>query len=217
MGDLGDLLLAPLKFEPYWKDSVQDQWVGFLGPHLDNLSSDLTLELPSWSQTHQFILSLQIKGFNSGLTPLQTTNNLALQGICKQPTCKEIAGWILHHKTLGAYGGLEISPAFQSQQNSSLPVYAAFYTIWKHLDNYLTDIDKEILGFGPMFVKHLLCKIKRYSIYWDGFMAASQLAKQQGSWTQGRNQTDNQAFPFPLVISKDDLQRLLDSMVDDLK
>lgn len=37
------------------------------------------------------------------------------------------------------------------------PCICSFYSI----QNHLTDINKEILWFGPMFVEYLLCKIKR--------------------------------------------------------
>jgi len=34
--------------------------------------------------------------------------------------------------------------------------------VYNHLDQFLTEDNKKILGFSPIFVEHLLCKVVRW-------------------------------------------------------
>ncbi|KZV59252.1 hypothetical protein PENSPDRAFT_695292 [Peniophora sp. CONT] len=44
-----------------------------------------------------------VTGFNSGLTPLQFANTLALRGIVARPTIESLADWVVNNDGLGSH------------------------------------------------------------------------------------------------------------------
>ncbi|KAJ7704837.1 hypothetical protein B0H17DRAFT_920968, partial [Mycena rosella] len=99
---------------------------------------------------------LKVFGFQTGLTPLQFANNLVFLGICEAPAAEEVAGWIASNKTLGAYNGL-LRLGFSLTGYAS--IVAAYMSVYDHLERNLSKDDKKCLGFGTLFVEHLLCKV----------------------------------------------------------
>ncbi|PPR04901.1 hypothetical protein CVT24_007176 [Panaeolus cyanescens] len=210
------------KFEPYWTESVQKTWMEFLGPILDQDPFQLCTEnIPTWTTAYHMLVNLQIRGFQTGLTVFQCANNLALLGICREPTCTELVTWISKHKHLGAWKAIKTldfvtDSRQQGSKQPNLSIYAIFYILWKHLDDSLTDSDKQILGFGPMFVEHLLCKVRRYTKRWlDYSKEVEKQENQQESnaavWEAGKNERDCFVFPFPIVLKKDEIIKILES------
>ncbi|PPQ85445.1 hypothetical protein CVT24_002860 [Panaeolus cyanescens] len=205
------------KFEPYWAETVQEAWSNFLGPLLDG---DLTTILPeqkrAWKDAYNFLIGLQIFGFESGLTVFQCANNLSLAGLCHQPTVKDVAQWMSFSsgKHLGAQKALYGPLGFQADGTPTQSIYAIFYGLWKYLDIHLTDQDKADLGFGAMFLEHVLCKVERYDKRWPGeFLERSKnVEKENRPWIPGENTTNGDAFPFPLTIDRQAFQEILDSI-----
>ncbi|PPQ74217.1 hypothetical protein CVT24_001131 [Panaeolus cyanescens] len=191
------------KFEPYWTDSVQDKWTAFLGPMLDQNPMEWVGPKASWTEAYHLLIGLQISGFQSGLTVFQCANNLALAGICMRPTTSELACWIGKNRNLGAWRGLK-TLGFHIDDKKGCAVFAAFTTLYQHLDRSLSDSDKQVIDFGPMFLEHLLCKVSRYAHRWTGFTA---LAKDKE-----KEDVDSTTFPFPLVLSQDGLQAIIDEI-----
>ncbi|KAF8231274.1 hypothetical protein L208DRAFT_1277894, partial [Tricholoma matsutake] len=90
------------------------------------------------------------------LTVFQLANYLVFLGIACMPTCSDLADFIHSNRWLGAFCGLE-SLGFMMKNCTS--VHAAFICIHQHLDRHLMQADKELLGFSPIFMEHLLCKV----------------------------------------------------------
>ncbi|KAF9032190.1 hypothetical protein BJ165DRAFT_1535148 [Panaeolus papilionaceus] len=201
------------KFEPYWTSSVQDQWEEFLGPNLNIDPQNFQGRRPSWLTILTFLLNLRIPGFQTGLTVFQCANNLALAGICEEPTCQEIVNWVGRNKHLGAWKGLK-TLGFSIGDRSGLAVYPAFFCVWKFLDIQLSEKDKVDLGFSPMFVEHILCKITRYSKRWPDFLDCAQSAEKLEtpstiSSSAKSKPTSHLDFQFPLIVSLKHVQELL--------
>ncbi|PPQ76035.1 hypothetical protein CVT24_006695 [Panaeolus cyanescens] len=196
------------KFEPYWNESVQNKWVTFLGPMLDQNPLDWTGPKASWTDTYHLLVRLQIPGFQTGLTVFQCANNLALAGICQQPTTSELACWISKNRNLGAWRGLK-TLGFHVDDKKGCALFAAFTTLYQHLDRNITDADKQDLGFGPMFLEHLLCKVSRYAHRWTGFVAHAKEREAEDAVLESGLES---MFPFPLILTRDSIQNLLDTI-----
>ncbi|KAK0430784.1 hypothetical protein EV421DRAFT_1721178 [Armillaria borealis] len=114
------------------------------------------IEWHTWVEVIDFVIGLGIPGFGSGLTPLQFANNLLFSGIVQMPSVAMVGTWILHNCGLGAFLGLEKMGFIMTDIAS---VVAAFAIVHDFLDEYLSEDDKEILGFnegfGTVFVEHL--------------------------------------------------------------
>ncbi|EIM83907.1 uncharacterized protein STEHIDRAFT_45107, partial [Stereum hirsutum FP-91666 SS1] len=116
---------------------------------------------PTWLAALTLLTKkLQIDGFRSGLTALQTANNLVFLGICEPPSADTVAQWIWEHPGLGAFKGLQ-SLGFQLHNRDHVRV--AFRAFYDHLDQHLSLEMKAVLGFGTLFVEHVLCKHKRWA------------------------------------------------------
>ncbi|KAJ6532929.1 hypothetical protein DFH09DRAFT_863561, partial [Mycena vulgaris] len=189
------------KFTPYFSDLVQSKWHAWLGRLADQDPLTYKGEKPSWGSALRFILDLHVLGFQTGLTPLQFANNLVFLGICNPPAPEEVASWIASNKSLGAYNGL-VKLGFSLAGYSS--IVAAYMVVYNHLQTNLSDDDKQRLGFGSLFVEHILCKVGRWDyrlrLQQHPFILMSQQAAavQGQSWMKGANSTDHQAFPIPL-------------------
>ncbi|HMK57645.1 MAG TPA: hypothetical protein VK462_01180, partial [Nitrososphaeraceae archaeon] len=166
----------------------------------------------SWGYYHRMVKDLNIRGFQQGLTVFQLANYLVFSGIATMPHWSEVADFIADNRQKGAFRGLE-KLGFHMPDTS--PVRAAFYCVHHHLEEYLTEEDKRILGFSVLFTEHLLCKVVRWSKHLDeeGHIDFYQMGVQAESinidWVAGLNQTDNTAFPFPLTIESEALERAI--------
>jgi hypothetical protein len=94
-------------------------------------------------------------------------------------------------------------------------VRAAFYCIHHHLEEYLSDEDKHILGFNPIFTEYLLCKVVRWAKHLStegdiNFYDMGYKAEQNNfNWVAGANKTDPAAFPFPLQIDNKNIEKMV--------
>jgi hypothetical protein len=132
------------------------------------------------------------------------------------PHWLEVADFVAENRQKGAFRGLE-KLGFHMQDSSS--VQAAFCCVHCHLEEYLTEYlteeDKRILGFSPLFTEHLLCKVIRWAKhlmregdidFYDKDLHAESMYT---DWEAGLNQTDNVTFPFPLKIDSEELGRAI--------
>ena len=203
------------KFAPYFCEKIRSEWCGFLGKLLNWDLADRPLEddLHSWTETLDFIHGLKVVGFQSGLTPFQTTNMIALCGLCKLPTEIEMARWVAGHANKGAVAGLS---QLKFQADSYSRTQAAFLAFHSFLNINLTSDDKAILRFSPIFTEHLLCKTNRWDRLLEAYAELS-LAKlgakaQEEKWLPGRNLNDSNAFPFPCIFKRNELDAFLKSL-----
>jgi hypothetical protein len=95
-------------------------------------------------------------------------------------------------------------------------VRCAFGCVYGHLERYLTDDDKQLLGFSTIFVEHVLCKVVRWnhrlSCEMEPSSSLDKIAKQLScvyDWESGQNQTDASAFPFPFEASLEDIDQII--------
>lgn len=195
------------KFNQYFTSVVQEQWIKALGDMLNKDPSTYTGPRRSWRYYHDMVKKLNIPGFQQGLTVFQLTNYLVFLGIATMPHWSEIADFISENRQKGAFRSLE-KLGFRLTDLSS--VHAAFYCIHQHLDQYLTADDKGVLGFSPIFTEHLLCKIVRWAKHLTkegniDFYQEGHHAESTCNWEAGLNKTDNMAFPFPLIITGEQL------------
>lgn len=210
-----------MKFAPYFSDSVQDKWYGWLGDLADKDPAIHPGLRKSWASALRFIIDLKILGFQTGLTPLQFANNLVFLGICTPPAPEEVASWIASNKTLGAYNGL-VKLGFQLTGYDS--IVAAYMVVYNHLDMYLSTYvraddkgDKERLGFGSLFVEHVLCKVGRWDyrlrLQKHNFLSMAEEATilQGSSWKSRANATNCMAFPIPLKADRAAIKTTLES------
>jgi hypothetical protein len=208
------------KFTPYFSLAVQEQWVKWLGPmaHMD--PSQYKGPRPGWRQAIDFVRSFQFDGVKgAGLTTLQLANNLVLLGICDPPEPEEMGLWISENPGLGAFKGLE-ALGFVLPDADALLTQIAFQCVYIHLQDNLSDDDKEILGFGVIFVEHVLCKVARWEDRYNTAMEASYKTFQDlttdlhtiAVWMRDQNKFDPKAFPFPLALDPSQLRLLIDNV-----
>lgn len=212
------------KFGPYWDSSVQDNWVEFLGDFLDVDPSTSSAKKPTWLYTMLFFNHLSIPLFGKGLTLLQTVNNLVFANIVAMPTEIDVAIWIYHNQSLGAYAGLQLLGF--SNMNLATSVIYAFKAVYDHLNAFLTPDDKEILGFNPIFLEHTLCKVACWTTCLrvktkntSAIPTLENLAKMAHTtappWKAGNNTIDQMAMPFPPTLEGDFLTSIIHDLVRD--
>ncbi|KAJ7238532.1 hypothetical protein B0H12DRAFT_1025713 [Mycena haematopus] len=158
----------------------------------------------TWAEALRWIVETGLSGFGSGLAPLQFANNLTLAGIATPPSPSEMAQWICVHKGLGAFAGLQACGFNLPKNASPAAVRAAFFCFFSWLDHFLTEDDKEVLGFGTIFVEHLLCKVGRWKKQLYTMTAKKvDLSKKaqelfEGKpWLAGENLADHMKWPIP--------------------
>ncbi|KAJ7701592.1 hypothetical protein B0H17DRAFT_1128365 [Mycena rosella] len=203
------------KFTPYFSSNVQNKWITWLGGLYGQDPATYQGKKNSWASALRFILDLRVLGFQSGLTPLQFTNNLVFLGICNAPDPYEVANWIASNKSLGAYNGL-LRLGFALTGYASIVI--TYMVVYNHLETYLSADDKQRLGFGTLFVEHLLCKVGRWEyrlrLQKHDFLEMAHnavLAQALRPWLIGANSTDHLAFPIPLTMDRTHVQVIIDS------
>jgi len=193
------------KFEPYWSDSVQDAWAKLLGNMLNQDPATYAGKRPKWSMASPFLEEINVLTFRSGLTRLQLANYLVTLEIMDPPEPDEVARWIFKNQSLGAFAGLGKMGFFLPRDDIDA-TRAAFAYVFHHLNQNLTEEDKEILCFGPIFIEHLLCKIGRWMTRFGEYPAVankfkeliSEALEENSAWVPGANLHSPKAFPFPL-------------------
>ena len=197
------------KFNQYFTPVVQHKWTIALKDMLGQDPQKYVGELRSWAYYHQMVKNLNIPGFQQGLTVFQLANYLVFLGIAKMPHWSEVADFIAENRQKGAFRGLE-KLGFNMPDSSS--VRAAFYCVHHYLEKTLSDDDKHILGFSPLFTEHLLCKVIRWAKHLsteggiDFYRMGQDAESSQTTWVVGSNATDEHAFPFLLTIDKESIR-----------
>jgi hypothetical protein len=206
------------KFAPYWTNEVANAWVAFLGDILDKDPATHEGPRQPWRDVQRVLENLNITGFGSGLTPFQLANHLVTLKIVNPPTVVDVADWIYKHPKLGAFPALK-DLGFSVSNKNLMSVRGAFICIHRFLQEHLTDQDKSILSFGPIFTEHVLCKITRWKARLtdeDADGRLEQLAAQEYEnnrpWTPKANILDNKAFPMPLIIPPAWLEQTIESI-----
>ncbi|KAF9528572.1 hypothetical protein CPB83DRAFT_894357 [Crepidotus variabilis] len=207
------------RFKPYWSDNVQKTWLLLLGDMVDQNPLSWSHSRPSWSATYTAIQGLDIPLFKSGLTVFQTVNNLAFSEICQTATKEEMSYWVSQNRGLGAYGGLT-HLGFSMDPRSIGQIQAAFHCVYTHMDTFLSVSDRKILNFNAIFVEHVLCKVKRYVSRLDTsgsgtgeFRKCEKKAEAETkSWVVDANLTDSKAFPFPLFMESEEVDKVVERL-----
>jgi hypothetical protein len=219
IGRLAVKLTLQEKFTPYWTTDVQDAWVKFLEDILDEDPLTYTGHRQAWRDVQKLLENLNISAFGSGLTPFQLANHLVALKIVASPTAIDIADWIYKNPKLGAFRGLEDLGFFVSK-NNLMSVRGAFICIYNFFEEHLTEQDKKLLFFGPIFVEHILCKIPRWKRRLADEGAEGRLEalatkeNETGNlWTPGLNILHNKAFPIPLIIPPAWLKQTIESIL----
>jgi hypothetical protein len=104
----------------------------------------------------------------------------------------------------------------------NMSVHIGFTMIYSHLDKYLTELDKVLLGFNPIFVEHMLCKIVHCSKHLqnDAWISLANLGtkamaeQEKTGWVAGDNQSDPKCYPFPLQMEQAALEEIIASATD---
>ncbi|KAJ7587812.1 hypothetical protein C8J56DRAFT_709040, partial [Mycena floridula] len=117
---------------------------------------------PSYSHALKLSKDTGISGFGSGITRMQFANCLVFLGICHPPDADEMADIVFDHKDKGAFEGLQCLGLQVSLQSTKSTVREAFHCVYDFLHHNLSDTDKALLGFGAIFVEHMLCKVSRW-------------------------------------------------------
>ncbi|KAF5373223.1 hypothetical protein D9757_010568 [Collybiopsis confluens] len=202
------------KLTPYWTNDIQQKWIEFLQEPrlLDNDPANVTDVLRSFTYTLDFIHSLDLHAFRSGLTPFQTTINLCLLGLCLPPTLDELADFISQNNTLGAYNGL-VELGFSPSNWSD--IRCALHIIHDHFQSHLCDADAQSLSFADhsgIMIEHVLCKVARYCnrIDFDLMKKWADDAEKEGEWKPTRNGEDSDIFPIPLLGISERILNIVD-------
>ncbi|KAL0057498.1 hypothetical protein AAF712_015860 [Marasmius tenuissimus] len=180
------------RFEPFFNSALLTAWKDFLGPSFDvDPATRPIKDRPTYEQTLNFIDKLKVVGFGPhSISRMQLANFLVIEGICQHPTVGTMAR-LTHRNNKGALEGLiylgfdvanagmyrTVDSLFVIRQADQLlgleQVQDVFTCVYDFLDHHLSDVDKEELGFGAIFVEHLLCKVTQWS----------KLLKRQGETT----------------------------------
>ena len=209
----GQSLTLHEKFGPYWDKNVQDAWVEFLGDMLDQDPLSYDGKRPSWKSVLLLITNvLKIKGFQSGISLLQVGNHMVSYHIVDPPEATPVAAWIKSGGKLGASRALlDLGVSLIADK----AVRVAFICIFKHIEQHLMLSDSELLYFGAILLEYSLCKVSRFEDRLSregakGLLASlAEEVEEHSVWVSGANETDHNAFPFPLMISAEFVQKVI--------
>lgn len=203
-------------FAPYWTKEVQNAWEAFLGDMLDDDPTTYASPHQPWRDVQSMLKNLNITSFGSGLTPFQLANHLSALKIINPPTVLDIADWIYNNPKLGAFCGLK-DLGFSVSQKNLMSVRAAFTCIYCFFEEHLTEQDKSLLYFGPVFMEHILYKIPRWKAHLTDEDVGGRLEdltameiEKNHLWIPGENFMTNLAFPTPLTISSTWLEQTIE-------
>ncbi|KAG6850293.1 hypothetical protein H0H93_015235, partial [Arthromyces matolae] len=208
------------KFDPYFSQKISDLWAGFLGPMLGQDPETYTGYRHTWKEALEMVQSAELTPFGKGLTCLQFANNLVFLGIVLPPEPLDVATWISRNKDLGAVRGLQ---KLGFNLTTTISVQSAFMSVYNHLDSFMTAEDKADMGFGAIFVEHLLCKVSRWFTRLEPDTArptgvfetmGKDVLSSEGEWSRGANLQDSRKFPFPLRTTLDAIKATITNVVN---
>lgn len=195
------------KFTPYFEDNVVKNWTSFLGDMAGQDFRKWRGVRRSWKEAVEMVHGLHISGI-AGLTALQLVNSLALLGVVGMPDPVDMADWIWERSKLGAFRGLE---AIGFKLINTNATRFAFKLVHSHLDQTMSDEDKELIGFSAIFVEHLLCKVVR----WDRVLKEDrsdltlESLAEEALKKHRAGIPESHPFPFPLTLGKPLVQKCL--------
>lgn len=213
------------RFTRLFSADFQTRWTNLLGALFRKDPATFAGKIPSWREMHIFILKLRVSGLgttnHSSLTAFQLTNHFVFAGLCSPPLLEDITTWIWKMKKAGAYRGLQ---DLGFDVSSLERTHKSFDCVLQHFTDNLSEEDRTSMGFdlgyGVIFVEHILCKVVRWqnrlvfncgkeaSLVRLGDVAAR--AEVNGSpWVKGANTENASLFPVPLVMSRDRLIQIL--------
>jgi len=204
------------KFGPFFHGRLMTKWKEFLGDMFGQDPHTFTGQKHTWADGLKMLVDLNLDGFKSGLTLLQTVNNLVYESVLIEPTGNAITTWMADNRDLGAYRGLS-ELGFMLIHDGFMRV--AVRLLHDHMDRYLTTEDKAILDFGYIFVEQILCKVVRwnYRLRQGNVGNLESLAQEVMSvvteWVAGENATDHSKFPFPLHIDDDTIEATIKASI----
>ncbi|KAF9028348.1 hypothetical protein BDZ89DRAFT_986805 [Hymenopellis radicata] len=194
------------RFEPMFAASLLKTWKTHLGEAVfDKDLSDVSIQdLPSYETTQKMIEGIGIQGFGSkSITSMQLANFMALVGLCRLPSV-ETMGSLTWKNGKGALNGL-VNLGFDVRNAGERDVIRAFKCVYDYLDHYLSAGDKETLGFGAIFVEHLLCKVIRWSNLLTHANLREQVDKMLADIAAGHDWR-GEHYPLPLHVDRLQLQ-----------
>lgn len=182
-----------------------DRWNSFLGAALAGVSIDAITDAQklSWESAFDFAQDSGFAGFGKGaLGKMQFANTLYCLGLVKAPRLVTISS-VVSDNNKGAAIGLDLlgfDVSTPSHVNSAIRFTYAF------LDIHLSQVNKRLLDFGPIFFEHFACKLHRFSnafkvlnpSVFRNFCAACISDHPMNNWVQGADNTDPRAYPLPL-------------------
>ncbi|KAJ7693125.1 hypothetical protein B0H14DRAFT_2222738, partial [Mycena olivaceomarginata] len=115
--------------------------------------------LPNWYPTICLIKSLGIPLFKQSLRAIQFVNTLVFCGVVQKPTVEEMAEWICQNANLGAVAGLKL---MGFQVSTPVQIQGSYICFHNVLEHFLTQEDKDEVGFHPPFSEHVLCKMPQW-------------------------------------------------------
>ncbi|KAF8187258.1 hypothetical protein K438DRAFT_1595621, partial [Mycena galopus ATCC 62051] len=192
------------KFTPFFSAALGQSFENLIGPLKQQDPSTSNALKIAWADALRRIVDTNLSGFGTGLATLQFTNNLTLAGIATPPSPTQMAQWIYLNKDLRAFAGLQTCGFELAPGVSPAAVRAAFFCFYAWLDHFLMKADKEVLGFGPIFAEHLLCKVGRWKkkLYkmsgrkMDLTTIAQELFEGK-PWVSAENLADYTKWPIP--------------------
>ncbi|KAL0062889.1 hypothetical protein AAF712_010210 [Marasmius tenuissimus] len=216
------------RLTPLFSFEVCDAWRAYWGNWQDTDHRTIpTASLPQYKDVFALLDRLKIIGFGAGsVTRMQLANYFAIEGLCQPPSAEAMAE-ITAANNKGALQGLLILGfnvrnsskcySFTFYEKFVTPVSSefeainiAFRCVYDFLDAYLSDADKETLGFDAIFVEHLLCKVTR----WHNMLTRANLLKEiDGLLLEAKRDKEHwrdRGFPLPLVADRKELSGLVD-------
>ncbi|KAL0568259.1 hypothetical protein V5O48_013731 [Marasmius crinis-equi] len=199
------------RIAPLFSSEVYDAWRTYWGVYygVDHRKLETSC-LPQYTDVFKLLDRLKISGFGPGsVTRMQLANFFAIEGLCQQPSADTMAE-ITAMNQKGALQGLLILGF--NVRNAKLDVIGcAFRCVYDFLDEHLTPVDKDVLGFDAIFVEHLLCKITR----WHNMITRAQLlAEVERLLENAKKGTDGwrqEGFPLPLSVDREALLVLVET------
>ncbi|KAJ2920834.1 hypothetical protein H1R20_g16261, partial [Candolleomyces eurysporus] len=198
-GKNGAKFTLQAKFTPYFEDRVVNNWTLFLGDMAGQEYRKWTGPRRSWKEALEMVHDLRISGIG-GLTALQLVNSLALFGVVDMPDQRTMADWIWTRPQLGAFRGLE---AIGFEIVNTNAARFAFNLVYSHLDQTMSNEDKEMIGFSSIFVEHLLCKVVRWDrrLNQDGSSQTLRSLAEEVLKKSGAGIVEPDPFPCPLSLA----------------
>ncbi|KAF9048078.1 hypothetical protein BDZ89DRAFT_1127035 [Hymenopellis radicata] len=155
--------------EEFFSDKVFNEWKTFLDKasmweeSMDDIAERPSNRLPTFNDALALGAACGVDGFGANsLTNLQLANSLALMGLCQHPTVDEMGAQVFAIKK-GGLGGLRLLGLHPAASQSKDSVIQAFRCVYAFMDEHLDAEHKDLFHFGPIFVEHFLCKLKRWA------------------------------------------------------